>query len=157
MVLYSIGKPEKKIRENDDGKPYEEWIYGDPPQEVKFIRFVGDDVIRVEIMQVDGQKIVRTAKEIDLKAATTQEASAKAPKPAEQPPDAPTLRRPGEPDTVGVPIGTAGPAPSTNRPPPDIGDTSAGRIPTTAPPAGPNLPQSGPTGPVPPGQNPFPQ
>ncbi len=93
MVLYSIGKPPKKIRERDGTTEYEEWIYGEPPQEVKFIRFVGDEVTRVETMTVDGQKVVRTEKEIDIQKDGREEASAK---PAEKPANAPTLRRPGE-------------------------------------------------------------
>ena len=155
MVLYSLGKPGRKIREKDGDVPYEEWIYGDPPQEVKFVRFVGDEVTRLEVMQVDGQKIVHTAKEIDL-TPSTQEASAKAPKAEEASPQAPTLRRPGEkPPTVDGSVGTAGPTPSANRPAPDIGDPAGQRTPggPPVPPMGPGPPPGGPGGP---GQ-PFPQ
>jgi len=60
MVIYSKGRPEKKVREKDGETEYEDWIYGDPPQDVDFVRVVGDEVIRVETMKVDGQKIVRT-------------------------------------------------------------------------------------------------
>jgi len=31
-------------------------------QDVDFVRFVGDEVVRVETMKVDGQKIVRVRK-----------------------------------------------------------------------------------------------
>ena len=42
MVIYAKGRPPKKIRDKDDnGVDYEEWIYGDPPQEVQFVRFHG--------------------------------------------------------------------------------------------------------------------
>ena len=92
MVLYSIGRPPRKLREKEDAIEYEEWIYGDPPQEVKFIRFVGDEVTRIEVMAVDGTKTVRTAKEIELGQETQQAAA----KPAAAPARAPTLRRPGE-------------------------------------------------------------
>ena len=157
MVIYSVGQPGKKIREKDNGIPYEEWIYGDPPQEVKFVRFVGDEVTRLEIMQVDGQKLVRTSKEIDAQAAT-QEASAKS-KPQE-PTNAPTLRRPGEKteDMTGPPGTSAGTTPSNNRPGPDIGDPTG---PRTSPPMGPTGPQfPGPQDPGPQGpatQGPFPR
>jgi hypothetical protein len=59
---------------------------------VDFVRFVGDEVVRVENMKVDGQKTVRTQKEVDLEAPE----AAKAAQPSQ---DAapPTLRRPGEP------------------------------------------------------------
>ncbi|HVP43429.1 MAG TPA: hypothetical protein VMS96_08340 [Terriglobales bacterium] len=94
LVLYAVGAPERKIREKENDVPYEEWIYGYPPEEVKFVRFVGDEVTQLKIMQVDGQKVLRTAKEIDLKTGTEQ-AQAK-PQPPPPPPHAPTLRRPGE-------------------------------------------------------------
>jgi hypothetical protein len=78
------------VREHADEIEYEEWIYGTPPQDVDFVRFVGDEVVRVETMKVDGQKVVRVEKEVDLGAATV------AKKQAERPANAPTLRRPGE-------------------------------------------------------------
>ena len=68
MVIYAKGRAPRKIRDKDEqGHDYEEWIYGDPPQEVDFVRFNGDLVTRLEIMTVDGQKIVRTQKEVDIK------------------------------------------------------------------------------------------
>ena len=67
MVIYAMGRPPKKIRDKDDtGADYEEWIYGDPPQEVQFVRFQGNFVARLEIMTVDGEKVVRTQNEVDL-------------------------------------------------------------------------------------------
>jgi hypothetical protein len=90
MVIYAKGRPEKRVRERADEVEYEEWIYGFPPKDVDFVRFVGDEVVRVETMKVNGQKIVRVEKEVDLGAPTIakkQEAS---------PGKAPTLRRPGE-------------------------------------------------------------
>ena len=54
------------------------------------MRFVDDEVVRVETMKVDGQKIVRVDKEVDLGAATL------AKKQEARPANAPTLRRPGE-------------------------------------------------------------
>jgi len=73
-----------------DEVEYEEWIYGTPPEDVDFVRFVGDEVVRIETMKVDGQKIVRVEKEVDLGAPTV------AKKQEERPANAPTLRRPGE-------------------------------------------------------------
>jgi hypothetical protein len=93
MVIYSKGRPEKKIREKDDqGAEYEDWIYGEPPQDVDFVRVIGDEVIRVETMKVNGEKIVKTEKEIDLGGPTVASAAQK----EEHPTKAPTLRRPGE-------------------------------------------------------------
>ncbi len=90
MVIYAKGRPPKKVRERADDVDYEEWIFGTPPQDVDFVRFVGDEVVRVETMKVDGQKVVRVEKEVDLGAPTV------ARKQEEQPANAPTLRRPGE-------------------------------------------------------------
>ncbi len=94
MVVYAKGRAPKKIRDKDDqGHDYEEWIYGTPPEEVDFVRFSGEQVSRLEIMTVDGQKIVRTEKEVDLKPAETEVAKKEAPKSTTPPP---SLRRPGE-------------------------------------------------------------
>ena len=90
MVMYSKGRAPKKVRERDGETEYEEWIFGTPPQDVDFVRFVGDEVVRVETMKVDGQKVVRVDKEVELDASTV------ANKQTEKPANAPTLRRPGE-------------------------------------------------------------
>jgi hypothetical protein len=92
MVLYAKGHPPKKVREKDGEVEYEDWIYGEPPEDVDFVRFVGDEVVRVETMKVSGEKIVRTTKEIEL---APPPSVAKASQ-TERPPNAPTLRRPGE-------------------------------------------------------------
>ncbi len=52
MVLFAKGEPQKKIREMDGQMPFEEWIYGEPPQDVDFVRINGNRVIRVEIAKV---------------------------------------------------------------------------------------------------------
>jgi hypothetical protein len=94
MVVYAKGRAPQKIRDKDDkGQDYEEWIYGAPPEEVDFVRFKGNIVARLEIMTVDGQKIVRTEKELDLQSKEDEVAENK-PKP--KPANAPTLMRPGE-------------------------------------------------------------
>ena len=108
MVTYSKGRAPKKVRERDGEMEYEEWIYGEPPADVDFIRFVGDEVVQVKTMKVDGQKIVRTEKEIDLQ---PQPSVAKGNEDGTRPANAPTLRRPGE-ETPGVePAGGISPAP----------------------------------------------
>lgn len=108
MVIYSKGRPPKKDREKDGETDYEEWIYGEPPQDVEFVRFVGDEVVRDELMKVGGQKIVRTEREIELKKPQPTEAQQTGePKPA----NAPTLRRPGEATPSVTPAGGASPAP----------------------------------------------
>src|SRR5207302_8888327 len=116
MVIDALGRPPKRIRESDGEVDYEEWIYGAPPADVQFVRFVNEEVIRVEHIQVGGEKVVKTAREVKVNAVTgaatvvdpnaPQTASAQAPSESSQaqiaeakkpkPPKAPTLRRPGE-------------------------------------------------------------
>jgi hypothetical protein len=94
MVTYSKGRAEKKIREKDGETEYEEWIYGEPPKDVEFVRLVGDEVVQMKTMKIDGEKIIRTQKEVDLGApqATVVEAEKKPVVPMNRP----TLKRPGE-------------------------------------------------------------
>lgn len=115
MVTYAMGRPPKKVRERDANEvEYEDWIYGTPPQDVNFVRFVGDEVVRVETMKVDGQKVVRTDKEVDV------EKPAVAQKPEERPVNAPTLRRPGEEMPEAHPAGGVNGIPPVSSPqPPD--------------------------------------
>jgi len=116
MVVYAKGKPPKKVRERDGEIEYEEWIYGEPPTDVDFVRFVGDEVVRIETMKVDGEKIVRTEKEVIL---PQREKDKEAKKEEEQrPANAPSLRRPGE-TSDDIPKPPAG-VPSMPVPPPDI-------------------------------------
>jgi hypothetical protein len=148
MVIYAKGRPEKKIRETDAaGKPYEEWIYGEPPQEVEFVRFMDSAVVRLEIMKVDGEKVVRTEKEVDLKEVREAEARKREQEQVAQPQPAqtrPTLRRPGEEDDPSVPHTT----PPSNPEPVDPNQ----RDPTLGPPRD-RLPrpQPVPQNPAPPG------
>ena len=93
MVIYAKGRPPKKVREKDGEVEYEEWIYGEPPQDVDFVRLVGDEVTRVETMKVSGDKIVRTEREVEPSSKPTL---AQTHTPATRPANAPTLRRPGE-------------------------------------------------------------
>ncbi len=120
MVIYAKGRPPKKVRETANQVEYEEWIYGTPPQDVDFVRFVGDEVVRVEIMKVDGEKIVRVEKEVDLGVPTV------AKKQEERPANAPTLRRPGEEM-------------------PESNPASPSSVPPVAPPPTPTGPDSGPS------------
>jgi hypothetical protein len=57
MVLASMGAPKSKEREHtnstDDNSPrYEEWIYGEVPSPVQFVRFRGERVVRLEIAEL---------------------------------------------------------------------------------------------------------
>jgi hypothetical protein len=157
MVMYAKGRPQQRIRDKDDhGQDYEEWIYGKPPEEVNFVRFKGNEVARLEIMTVDGNKVVRTEREIDV---PTKDAELAEQKPAQtqKQQQAPTLRRPGEePEAPGAPGQASssqrnprtqdGQPNSGNSPYPNSGGSAApnstsGPIPppsTTTPPINPN-------------------
>ena len=112
MVVMAKDRPPQKVREKDDkGKEYEEWIYGTAPQDVVFVRFVGDEVVQVKIAKVGGQMIVKTEKEVDVKDGVPTLAALKSsdspqdekggPQPEQQPAHRPTLKRPDEqPDPV---------------------------------------------------------
>ena len=113
MLIYSKGRPPRKIREKDGETEYEEWIYGEPPQDVDFVRMLGDEVVRVETMKVDGSKTLRTAKEVELEPQPSVAKAAEENRPA----GAPSLRRPGE-----TPTGQPDPTGSTTpaKLPPDV-------------------------------------
>jgi hypothetical protein len=117
MVIHAKGKPPKKVREKEGETEYEEWIYGEPPADVDFVRIVGDEVVRIETMRVGGEKIVRTEKEVILPKPEDQEANKK--EEHDRPANAPSLRRPGEdPENVPKPTDSVNPLPPAA--PPDV-------------------------------------
>jgi len=120
MVLHAKGRPPKKVREKDGDTEYEEWIYGEPPQDVDFVRIVSDEVVRVETMKVGGQKIVRVDREVILPKPGEDTEAKRADQ--ERPANAPSLRRPGE-DTQDVPKADDGTAPMPPAAPPTIPQT----------------------------------
>jgi hypothetical protein len=63
MVLFAKGQPVTKSREMDGQMPFEEWIYGTPPQEVDFVRINGNRVIRVEVAK-DGEVLQVYTKDV---------------------------------------------------------------------------------------------
>ncbi len=109
MVLFAKGQPQNKVREMDGQMPFEEWIYGKPPQDVDFVRINGNRVIRVEIakmgqplqvftkdvvdglMRTDGTPVIAAANTRTIEEGDVQK------DPNRQAPDAPpSLRSPGE-------------------------------------------------------------
>jgi hypothetical protein len=132
MVTEAMGRPPKKVREKDNGVDYEEWIYGEAPADVQFVRFVGDEVVQLKIMPVGGEKILKTEKEIQVNphtgAATLASAGGTPPpvagqdqtataenQPKKAPGKPPTLRRPGEEPPPEAP-GTGTPMPRKTDP-----------------------------------------
>ena len=65
MVLFAKGQPEIKSREMDGQMPFEEWVYGKPPQDVEFIRINGNRVIRVEIAKMGETPVIFTKDEVE--------------------------------------------------------------------------------------------
>jgi hypothetical protein len=110
MVIYSKGAPRAKSREMEGQMPFEEWIYGTPPEEVDFVRINGNRVIRVEIAKAGEQPEIFTKDEVagmmrsDGEPVTTADNHVKVVRegdvqrdPDKQAPAAPpTLRNPGE-------------------------------------------------------------
>jgi outer membrane protein assembly factor BamE (lipoprotein component of BamABCDE complex) len=49
QVLLALGKPHNKSREtNREGDEIENWIYGDPPGKIVFVKFNEGKVVEVE-------------------------------------------------------------------------------------------------------------
>lgn len=108
MVLASVGEPKSKEREHagkgEENSPvYEEWIYGDPPQPTRFVRFRNGHVVRLEIaalgkpLEIHEQNETGSPQEPALQTRTI--ANGDAPPAAEGDrgkQQAPSLRRPGE-------------------------------------------------------------
>ena len=151
MVIMAKDRPPQKIREKDDqGNEVEEWIYGAPPQDVVFVQFNGDEVSQVKIMQMGGQKIVRTEKEVDVKEGVVSVASiarqgqspsadAESTADATQPAKRPTLRRPDETPDQTIPTGAA-PAGTGHEETPQWGSEGQERPPVDIPKPDPRRP-----------------
>jgi hypothetical protein len=65
MVLFAMGQPESKSREIEGQMPFEEWIYGHPPQDVQFVRINGNRVIRVALAKLGQPLEVATKDEVE--------------------------------------------------------------------------------------------
>ena len=110
MVLFAKGQPDRKTREMDGQMPFEEWVYGTPPQEVDFVRINGNRVIHLEIardgepLQIFTEDVVSAMMTTDGKPVISAEANTRTihegdvePDPDKQAPTAPpSLRKPGE-------------------------------------------------------------
>jgi hypothetical protein len=109
MVLKAVGQPDQKVREMDGQTPFEEWIYGQPPHQVQFVRFNGNRVIRLEIADVGQPPVIRDKDETDgyfagqfVHQVRLGDAPPAAANQEHAPAAAPSLRQPGEqlPDAV---------------------------------------------------------
>ncbi len=106
MVVSALGQPKSKVREREGDMPFEEWIYGETPQPVQFVRFNGNRVIRVETAKVGEEPEIRTENEMGDYWNTQPKENTRIVKLGDQAPAAPdaetaprkppTLRNPGE-------------------------------------------------------------
>ncbi len=103
MVMKAVGQPDQKVREVDGQTPFEEWIYGQPPHEVQFVRFNGNRVIRLEIADVGQPPVIRDHDETDgyfagqfVRQVRLGDAPPTGPNKEHAPTAAPSLRKPGE-------------------------------------------------------------
>jgi len=110
MVVFAKGAPRSKSREMEGQMPFEEWIYGTPPEEVDFVRINGNRVIRVEIaksgespeiftkdevsgmMRTNGAPVITAENRVKV----VKEGDAQRDPEKEAPAPPPTLRQPGE-------------------------------------------------------------
>ena len=109
MVMFAKGQPTRKSREMDQQMPFEEWIYGTPPEEVDFVRINGNRVIRVEIAK-EGQPLAIFTKDVvepmllaagtpelaETKTRTIKEGDVAIDPNTQAPAPPPSLRNPGE-------------------------------------------------------------
>jgi len=165
MVKYALGAPESKSREREGDMPFEEWIYGEPPKDVEFVRFNGNRVIRVEECKIGEPPIIRNQDEMGDYWSTTPapppnirevklgdaSASSRGDQTAAAAP--PSLKKPGETlpdqentprmDKVQFPPGMDGsnkPAsPPNSTPNPSSGSTQPAPSGSTPPPSGPTF------------------
>jgi hypothetical protein len=134
MVIYALGQPHDKVREQDNGVAFEEWIFGEAPQTTQFVRFSGDRVVRVEVAAVGQDLIVRNQDETggyqgssdahevkmgDAAPSTTGEGGGHR--------QAPSLRLPGEQQLPGTvqPVQMPGPGQPDVKPQPIPGPPSS--------------------------------
>ena len=107
MVLSALGQPDNKSREREGDMPFEEWIYGEAPHDVQFIRINGNRVIRVEIAKVGQVPEIRAENEMGDYWSTNSDVAerkinmgdadpASRNNPDKAPAAPPSLRRPGE-------------------------------------------------------------
>ena len=151
MVMFAKGQPNSKSREMDGQMPFEEWIYGTPPEEVDFVRINGNRVIRVEIakegrpLQVFTSDVVSpmlmasgTPELAETKTRTIKEGDVAIDPDKQEAPTPPSLRKPGEtlpadPNSTGEMRPVQFPKPHSHEQPGADPDEQSSTPPATAP------------------------
>jgi hypothetical protein len=116
MVKVAMGHPDSKSREREGDMPFEEWVYGQPPADVEFVRFNGNRVIRVEECKMGEPPIIRDQDEMgnywntvpttpNIREVKLGDRSSQQDKQESAVTAAPSLRKPGEtlPTDGGIP------------------------------------------------------
>lgn len=140
MVLFALGQPQRKVRETHDQMPFEEWIYGAPPDPVQFVRINGNRVIRVEIAKVGEEPLILTKDEVEglmrtdgtpvmaanQRARTIQMGDNQPNSDTQAPAPPPTLAAPGEklPDAASNGVGQMKPVEFPKQKPDDYPDAT---------------------------------
>ena len=168
MVIFAKGQPDGKSRELEGQMPFEEWIYGKPPQDVEFVRINGNRVIRLEVAKVGETPVIFTRDEVtglmrtdgtaldpagDPNTRITKEGDVERNPDTQAPAAPPSLRQPGEklpadkPQTgVMKPVQFPKPKPEAQ---PDANSDSGAQPPANAQPPVPDASQPGPPKPQP--------
>jgi hypothetical protein len=117
MVLFAKGQPDGKSREVEGQMPFEEWIYGKPPQDVEFVRINGNHVIRLEIAKMGETPVIFTKDEVtglmrtdgtplepngDANTRIAKVGDVQTNPDTEAPATPPSLRKPGETGPIGT-------------------------------------------------------
>jgi hypothetical protein len=129
MVLAAMGAPNSKDREHvtagDENSPrYEEWIYGEVPQPIQFVRFRNERVVRLEIAELGKPIEVRVKNEVGTaqlpeNVHVIASGDAQPTEEGNRPGAAPTLRKPGEESPGGMgPVAMPGDSKPTTAGPP---------------------------------------
>ena len=116
MVLAAVGAPKSKTREHVDSEDdnsvrYEEWLYGETPQPIQFVRFKGDRVVRLEIAELGKPVEIRDKNELGNAAPTLTNrrtvllGDAQPNEEGKRPATAPSLKKPGEGSDVPAGMG----------------------------------------------------
>jgi hypothetical protein len=160
MVIAAMGAPESKVRELLPGttdQHYEEWIYGQAPQTIRFVRFVGDRVTQVKIAALGQPIAVLEKNEMqgyldpedthEISMGDTSGAAGAEDRPAKAPP---SILKPGEnapgssPRRVLLPVSKPASTPANGRDKNDSTPASSSTTPNAPPEDSP-----GPTAPTP--------
>ena len=156
MVLFAMGSPQSKSREIEGQMPFEEWIYGQPPKDVQFVRINGNRVIRVEVAKMGETPLIFTNDEVtglmrtdgtplipDKTTRTVAMGDAERDPNTQAPTAPPSLRKPGETLPQNDPKESTGVMRPVQFPKPKPTEDSAGQTGATpAPAAEPAKPQT---------------